>query len=243
MNTQPIEKVIHSETSLQLHSIFHTIQGEGPFTGTPAIFIRLAGCNLCCPGCDTDYTTGREEISVVDLASKVQNLSARFPNTKLAVITGGEPFRQNLRSLLNHLRAQGFYVQVETNGTLPPTPGMDWSVNHWEKDGCYIVCSPKTGKINNFILQSACAFKYVIKDGDVDNTDGLPIHALNHPCHPKVARPPFVNLIGPGSQVYVQPMDEKDDTKYVNNVEATKESALKHGYTLQLQTHKLIWVE
>ena len=57
INSQAIEKSAHYTTrSYDVHSIFPTIQGEGPFVGQPAIFIRLAGCNLQCPACDTDYT-------------------------------------------------------------------------------------------------------------------------------------------------------------------------------------------
>ena len=51
-NTQEPEK-IDRDRHLDVHSIFHTIQGEGPYCGHPAVFIRLAGCNLQCPGCDT----------------------------------------------------------------------------------------------------------------------------------------------------------------------------------------------
>ena len=55
INKQPIEKREPSyEGTLQVHSIFKTIQGEGPFCGTPCVFVRLAGCNLQCPACDTD---------------------------------------------------------------------------------------------------------------------------------------------------------------------------------------------
>ena len=62
-NSQPIEKRSRDADVLEVHSIFYTLQGEGPFCGSPAIFIRLAGCNLQCPGCDTDYTSKREHLS------------------------------------------------------------------------------------------------------------------------------------------------------------------------------------
>ncbi|MEG7364337.1 7-carboxy-7-deazaguanine synthase QueE, partial [Pseudomonas citronellolis] len=98
MNLQPIEKRTKSADGLlSLHSIFHTIQGEGPFCGTPSVFVRLAGCNLQCPACDTDYTQGRRAASVQEILDKVQE----YQSSGLVVITGGEPFRQDITRLLN----------------------------------------------------------------------------------------------------------------------------------------------
>src|SRR3954467_9071958 len=56
---QTILLVRSDGNSLSIHSIFYTLQGEGPYSGCPAVFMRLAGCNLQCPGCDTDYTSGQ----------------------------------------------------------------------------------------------------------------------------------------------------------------------------------------
>ena len=100
MNTQDPEPRILNAL-LQVHSIFHTIQGEGPFAGTPAVFIRLAGCNLKCPGCDTEYTSKRKEMTVAQILDAIYEVSSI--TTKLVVITGGEPFRQDLTRLLNAL--------------------------------------------------------------------------------------------------------------------------------------------
>ena len=60
-NTQPAEKQVKSSgLILAINSIFYTIQGEGPFAGSPAVFVRLAGCNLQCPMCDTEYTSRQQ---------------------------------------------------------------------------------------------------------------------------------------------------------------------------------------
>jgi len=238
MNQQGIEKSIdHPEGLLDVHSIFYTIQGEGPFTGFPAVFIRLAGCNLQCPGCDTEYTQGRRLAYPQVIADYVHSIS--LPKG-LVVITGGEPFRQNLRQLLYHLDRKEHLVQIETNGTLPPSkfqytkyPRLD----HFH--GTYIVCSPKTGKINKEILLWACCLKYVLDADSMNPDDGLPIQALGHTANPQLARPPE----DWDQPIYLQPMDTGDPAHNQRNIDAVKQSCMKHGYRLQLQIHKYIGVE
>src|SRR5262245_19999182 len=116
MNQQPIEKRVKQGTPLQVHSIFNTIQAEGPFCGTPASFVRLAVCALQCPACDTDYTSFRANMQTSLILEEIQ----RFRSHGLVVITGGEPFRQDLGPLIDKLVKAGYYVQIETNGSLPP---------------------------------------------------------------------------------------------------------------------------
>ena len=70
---------------LQLTEIFYSIQGEGEFTGTPAVFVRLAGCNLSCAFCDTDYSL-KFVASVDDVVRKVRELGRDCP---MVVLTGG----------------------------------------------------------------------------------------------------------------------------------------------------------
>ena len=120
LNTQPIEKKVHREDGIvEVHSIFYTIQGEGPFCGTPSVFVRLAGCNPQCPWCDTEYSSSRMEMTPFEVVVQAK-VRFRLPKGGLVVITGGEPFRQNLSYLLRALTEHGYYVQIETNGTLPP---------------------------------------------------------------------------------------------------------------------------
>ncbi len=106
---------------LEVQEIFSTIQGEGPFTGVPAIFVRVAGCNLRCHFCDTDFESSYQGDNcqyVVDVAKKVMDLAGEC--VPLCVVTGGEPFRQGpaLASLIYRLCRQRMHVQIETAGTL-----------------------------------------------------------------------------------------------------------------------------
>ena len=228
MNTQPIEKRHPSSGHhLDIVSIFPTIQGEGPFTGHRAIFVRLAGCNLQCPGCDTDYTSGRENQHVGDICRRIIEYGEA---PRLVVITGGEPFRQNVSVLANGLIAMGYDVQIETNGTLPPSPGLSEQV-------C-VVCSPKAGKLNKVIADRADCFKYVMHADSVAD-DGLPILALDHSAKPMVARPPSGSKV----PVYLQPMDSQNIEQNQRNIASVVASCMEHGYLLQLQIHKIVGVE
>lgn len=262
MNKQPIEKrVDHVGVTLDVHSIFYTIQGEGPFAGTPAVFIRLAGCNLQCPGCDTQYTEGRKIMGIhetIDEINKVSNVRIDCPKP-LIVITGGEPFRQNLGMFIELLTIRDFWIQIETNGTLPPSKdrnnnNLQYNLDISERRGVYIVCSPKTPKINPLIKHFACCFKYVLNHNDYDLLDGLPNHVLGHKTGGKVARP------REGALVYLQPMDHMEEMRELPNpdpwfpfnielerrnkmsLEVVKDLCMKYGYIFQLQIHKIIGV-
>jgi len=235
MNNQAIEKrVVGDGLTLDVVSVFHTIQGEGPFCGTPAVFIRLAGCNLQCPGCDTDYTTTRGKRHLSELLVDVSQLAP----SGLVVITGGEPFRQPICHLLDLLVSQGYFVQVESNGTLRPcVPFARWNHNTTERAGAYLVVSPKSGTLANGVWSAACAAKYVMSEGS-RMQDGLPGSVLGLHCN-SVARPPQW-WSGP---VYLQPMDAKDASENQLNLDACVTSCLENGYILQLQIHKLINLE
>src|SRR5674476_1002413 len=112
--------------TLKTTEIFASVQGEGLRQGEPTIFVRLAGCNLRCGFCDTKKAwRGGREISVEKIAEKVLRLRTEYPTTWVC-LTGGEPLAQNVRPLLLRLHAEGFRVQIETNGTFPPAPLADW---------------------------------------------------------------------------------------------------------------------
>ena len=100
---------------LQLSEIFYSIQGEGTWTGTPAVFVRLAGCNLSCDFCDTDYST-KLLASVGDVLAMVREAGGDCP---MVVLTGGEPLAQaETYALVTALREDGRRVHIESNGTI-----------------------------------------------------------------------------------------------------------------------------
>ena len=214
----PIRPPVAGDGSrLEVKSIFPTLQGEGPFTGVPAVFIRLGGCNLACAFCDTDFE-GFRDMSVKDIVEQMITLADGV--RQLVVITGGEPLRQNIVLLCETLLAEGFKVQIETNGTLfRPLP-----------EGVDIVCSPKnTGggyfPIREDLLPRLSALKFLISRHDEN---------YNH-----------VSDVGQGAYpipVYVQPMDEYDAARNAENLFYAAELAQRYGYRLSLQTHKILGI-
>ena len=223
MNQQAPWKQRRESARLDLKEVFYTIQGEGPFAGRPAVFIRLAGCNLQCPGCDTDYTTDAYEADAHEVVSRALDISGPCG---LVVITGGEPFRQDLRLLVSLLCGKGFTVQIETNGTFPCPKEVS--------NLATIVVSPKTPVIS---ITNPDAFKYVASADDIDPEDGLPRIALQHGTKP-LARPPADYC----EDVYLQPADEQDREKNANNQQAVVQACLRYGHRLCLQTHKIVGV-
>lgn len=113
---------------MRVNEIFYSLQGEGFYAGTPAVFVRFSGCNLKCSFCDTLHD-GFMEMSEEEIMREVVKYPARH-----VVITGGEPALQLTPSLVDRLHEAGKFVQIETNGTVPLPAGccVDW-----------VTCSPK----------------------------------------------------------------------------------------------------
>ena len=109
---------------LALAEVFYSIQGEGTWTGMPAVFVRLAGCNLACDFCDTDYSA-RRYASVAELVQTVRDAGGDCP---AVVLTGGEPLAQSdALELIDALRRDGRRVHIESNGTIyAPLPDDVW---------------------------------------------------------------------------------------------------------------------
>lgn len=110
--------------SLPLVETFHSIQGEGYWTGTNAFFIRLAGCDVACPWCDTKHSWNAKRHPQRDLATLLAEVQTTAP--KIVVITGGEPLMHNLSALTHRLRTAGFLVHLETSGSHPLSGTFDW---------------------------------------------------------------------------------------------------------------------
>lgn len=220
----PIRPPVTGDGSqLEVKHLFATLQGEGPFVGHPSVFIRLGGCNLACMFCDTNFEDF-DTRSVADIITQAKELAADGQGRRvrdLIVITGGEPFRQNIVPLCEALLAEGFRVQIETNGTLyRPVP-----------EGVAIVCSPKnTGNgyhpIREDLLPRLQALKFLLSKHD-EKYSGVADVGQG-----KYATP-----------VYVQPMDEYDAVRNAANLAYATDMAITHGYKLSLQTHKLLGIE
>ncbi len=112
--------------TLKITEIFPSIQGEGLRSGEPTIFIRLTGCNLRCPFCDTRYAwSGGEAYALERILRTVQKIQKRYP-ADWVCLTGGEPLFQPIEPLVKKLKTMGFKVQIETNGTLYRPIYADW---------------------------------------------------------------------------------------------------------------------
>ena len=154
------------ENSLKVTSVFLTLQGEGPYSGRPAVFIRLSHCNLACSFCDTYFDDG-EFYTVNELRIMVHKKINDFyiPKGKDdipvgIVITGGEPMLQQevLTSFVNEMSEDNIdFIQIETNGTVEPT-------DDFIDTGITIVVSPKcvekNGKEVSYIKPSKNLLNY-----------------------------------------------------------------------------------
>lgn len=155
---------------MRVNEIFYSLQGEGYYTGTPAVFIRFSGCNLKCGFCDTEHADFIE-MTENEIVEKVSG----FPASHV-VITGGEPTLQLTPALVEQLHGIGKYVQIETNGTnvIPEEWGVDW-----------ITCSPKNAEVR---LKRIDELKvvYVDKSQDMSRYDKFGARVLClQPCDTK----------------------------------------------------------
>jgi 7-carboxy-7-deazaguanine synthase (Cx14CxxC type) len=157
--------------SYAVKECFLTLQGEGVQSGSRAVFLRFAGCNLWsgreqdretaqCTFCDTDFVGtdgpgGGKFASADELAARVETLWDGGADQRLVVITGGEPMLQLDEALVDALHARGFQVAVETNGTLPAVSGLDW-----------ICVSPKAG--TDIVQRRGNELKLVWPQEDID---------------------------------------------------------------------------
>ncbi len=150
---------------IKVSEIFTSFQGEGPYIGTPATFLRLYGCNLNCQWCDTDIST--YEILSVDDVAEILITQMDFNNIKLLVITGGEPTLQmeEIKRLIKEL-PEDIKIQLETNGSIfEYLPEMEY------------VVSPKEDKekvFENYYKYENVFFKFVItSQEDIDEVISL----------------------------------------------------------------------
>ncbi len=220
----PIRKPLHgSGEELEVQNIFPTLQGEGPLAGHPAVFIRLGGCNLACEFCDTEFESYKL-MTLADIMNKTESLAKNASGERvrnLVVITGGEPFRQPIEKLCEELVARKFKIQIETNGTL------------YRKlpDDVEIICSPKNtgagyGRVRPDLMEKLTALKFIISAHNSKYSDIGDVGQKEY-----------------DTPVYVQPMDEYDESRNKKNLELALKLAETNGYRLSLQTHKYLGIE
>lgn len=218
-----------------LHSIFYTLQGEGPAAGVPAVFVRFSGCNLRCNFCDTDFAGG-EKVQLDELVHRIKRLIPHFDNYRI-VLTGGEPMLQPLTQLVKALHSSGIEqkVDIETAGSVWPDYFQEVAKQ------VRIICSPKTPRVHPLVSEYAYSWKYIIKAGQVSQIDGLPLGSTQAGLDiidQVIFRPPQ-GLYLP-SQVYVQPCDEQDEDLNAANATTAAASSMQYGYRLSMQLHKLV---
>ena len=197
---------------MRINETFLSLQGEGYFTGTPAFFLRFSGCNLDCPFCDTQHQ------SFSDMSEEEIVREASTHEVRHIVITGGEPALQLTQSLVDKLHEAGFFIQVETNGTLPLPEGIDW-----------VTVSPKTAPLN------------LPPGGEYPNE--LKLLYMGNGTDPESV---VSHLLGEGSEprLYLQPLDTGDEVRNRLILRDTIAYVLQHPkWSLSLQTHKLLGIK
>ncbi len=200
---------------MKINEIFYSLQGEGRYTGTPAVFVRLAGCNLRCWFCDTDFEQGTE-MSEDEIVWSVLSYPSPY-----VVITGGEPTLQLTASLCERLHAEGRYLMMETNGTRPLPEGctIDW-----------ITCSPKLVSMGEGRRQLAPV--------RLSHIDELKVVFEDSPSQDMA----LYEQIAAG-EYRLQPCDTGSPERNKEILNKTLNYILQHPkWKLSLQTHKMLGV-
>ena len=214
--------------SYLIHSIFHTVQGEGQHAGTPAIFIRFAGCNvwsgreadrgkatakgICAAWCDTEFSGTTETGGRFTLDELLERLSQEEdgPVPPIIVMTGGEPSLQVDRLLVVALKLLGWRVHIETNGSRELPEEIDW-----------VTLSPKPPM--PVVIERADELKCVWPDVD----------------------PFYWRGLVPAGRVFLQPRDDNDgdELRAIQWAETLSYVVENPWCRISLQTHKLLGIE
>lgn len=248
--TRPIE-ILQDGQTLAVQELFYTLQGEGPYSGRPAVFIRLAGCNLACTFCDTEFESNIDNrVSLPTIVNQVRQAAIH----DFVVLTGGEPMRQNIVPLIMLLLDNGVkLVQIETAGTLW-VAGLEPLI---ERGSVELVVSPKTAGLNPRVVKWARHYKYIIEEGRTSDIDGLPAFGTQQATtdSPQVLFRPYgdrtvahgISLGLEPPTIWVSPCDAHDaiwmherGEKTQANVREAVRVAMQYGYRLSLQTHKIV---
>jgi len=207
----------------RVNEIFYSLQGEGFWTGTPMVFVRLSGCNLRCPFCDTDHSEfrlmGPEEIvkEVVQLDRGANRRNPSWDGCGHVCMTGGEPLLQLEPALIDLLHKYDYSIHLETNGTRPVPPLVDWVTLSPKED------VPHLGGNGKVVLESAQEVKLVY-DGTLSE------ERLQHWA------------AFPAKWHFLQPCATGDPAKDAVIIQKTIDYVQARGqlWRLSLQTHKLL---
>lgn len=187
--------------------IFHSVQGEGFHVGVPHVFVRFGNCNLCCDWCDTDFMKF-EQMDLDEIVHRVLSF-----NCARVIFTGGEPAMQDISTIGSALKGYGLTLSIESNGTLPIDPIIDW-----------ICISPKDQLYPNVSIKQRTGdeLKVVYCGQDMGMYDDLKsgfIHHFIQPC-------------------YIEDDSVEQNGRSFKQVETVVKS--NPGWRLSLQTHKWI---
>lgn len=144
----------------KVNEIFYSLQGEGYFVGTPAVFVRFSGCNLRCPFCDTQHAK-HTEMTISEIVAEID----RYP-AETVILTGGEPSLVVDKEMVEAIKAGHRFVAIETNGTHQLPDNLDW-----------ITLSPKfdvEGQEDAKVVIPLCdELKVVYRGQDLSQYDGI----------------------------------------------------------------------
>ena len=156
----------------RINEIFHSLQGEGYPTGTPAVFVRFSGCNLRCAFCDTQHQEGAP-MSLDEIIAEIN----KYPIAPMVVLTGGEPSLFIDEAFVAAVKAQtGKFIAIETNGTRPLPTNLDW-----------VTFSPKKGfdggDVESVVLKDCDELKVVYLGQDLRQYASINAnHRFLQPC-------------------------------------------------------------
>lgn len=219
--------------TLFVSEIFDSVQGEGPSQGYPCTFLRLAGCNLACTWCDTEYTWNwvKYDVRKETHTEAVTTLAARFGASRRLVITGGEPLLQQraLEQLLAQLPAT-LPIEIETNGTVEPSAYMADRVDQWN-------VSPKlshSGETTERRLNPAALEKF-------RDTGRAWLKLVAQSSHDREELHAVVNLVSwPSERVYLMP-ECRSPEQLTNLTPQLVNLAIATGYKFTNRLHLQVW--
>lgn len=216
-------------TRLAVNEIFETLQGEATWTGTPAVFVRLQGCPVGCPWCDTKHTWQLDSAHEIDQAAMLAKADEPAPThaqltadelvrvlgrfrSRHVVFTGGEPCMFDLRALTQAIAQSGRQAQIETSGTFPVRCDQR----------CWVTLSPKIDMPGGLVVLPQAV--------DRANEIKMPV---GKPADVEALMQFLAGAGWSGQPVWLQPLSQSKKA-----TEVCISAAREHGWRVSLQTHK-----